>query len=136
MTDARSVGITRPSDNLYVAPHGQEMPAILLLMCKDHLTLAVVSFDGLVAEAGLGNAVKVQHRIDGAPAQEEIFISIGGPSQVGVTGKYAIPWIKALLQGRRLLVRVPMHPSSHTDFEFDLSGLDEAIKPVREACGW
>lgn len=48
----------------------------------------------------------------------------------------AIPTIKKLLGHSRLRVRITERDGGQHDANIDLSGLGEAIAPIRELCGW
>jgi type VI secretion system protein VasI len=50
--------------------------------------------------------------------------------------KSAIPFIKSLVGKDELFARVTPYGESAVSATFDLAGLDEALKPLREACNW
>lgn len=52
------------------------------------------------------------------------------------SGGNAIPFIKGLFGGSELLVQAMPFNSSAITFSFDISGLEELIKPLRTACKW
>ncbi len=47
-----------------------------------------------------------------------------------------IPFIKDLIKAERLMVQVTPYDGSPITAEFDLSGLENAVEPLREMCGW
>jgi type VI secretion system protein VasI len=51
-------------------------------------------------------------------------------------GEEAIPFVKRLLGGKRLLVEVAPFGASPVLAEFPVAGLDMAVAPLRQACGW
>jgi len=79
----------------------------------------------------------VTYRIDTAKAQKKEFTESTDHEALGLwNGGSAIPWIKAMFGGARMYVEAtPFSESAVSDF-MPISGLEEAIKPLRESCGW
>ena len=48
----------------------------------------------------------------------------------------AIKYIKSLFGGKKLSVRAYPRSGNFVDAEFDITGIENAIKPIREACNW
>lgn len=75
------------------------------------------------------------YRLDGGPIKSQLFYSRYGNRHVKFpTIDHAIEFAKELFDRDILLVDVAY--SGGMGFGFDVSGLREAIKPVREACNW
>ncbi|WP_238366934.1 type VI secretion system-associated protein TagO [Mesobacterium pallidum] len=51
-------------------------------------------------------------------------------------GGRSIPVIKSMFDSETLAVRLTPHSESPQEFAFNISGLEEAIKPLRQACHW
>ncbi len=79
-------------------------------------------------------ATPVLHRIDSNPAET----SAWGISTDYQTTFYSrsIGFIKKLINAEKLLLQTTPHGENPKQVTFRLSGLSEAIKPVRATCNW
>jgi len=55
---------------------------------------------------------------------------------LGLSGASSIAFIKEMFGAQRLFIRATPFNESAVTGEFNISGLDDAIKPLRKACGW
>ena len=55
---------------------------------------------------------------------------------VGLTGNSAISFIEALFGGQTLVIQANPLSGSQMVAEFPIDGIEEAVVPLREACGW
>jgi len=51
-------------------------------------------------------------------------------------GDKAVPFVKRLLSAKRLLVETTPFGARPVLAEFPVEGLNEAVAPLRKACGW
>ncbi len=80
---------------------------------------------------------KITYRVDKLPAQTKRFRESNNHESLGLwSGKSAIPFLKELFGHDRLFVRATPHSESPLEASFDITGLEKAIEPLREACGW
>jgi type VI secretion system protein VasI len=51
-------------------------------------------------------------------------------------GNAAIPFIKKMMEHEKMVIRATPFSDSAVTAEYRISGLEEAIKPLRDACKW
>ena len=79
----------------------------------------------------------VTFRIDKEAAFERSLNASTNNHSLGLwSGGSAIPMIKRLIGKSTLAIRATPYNESPGLFEFPIAGLDEALKPLRKACGW
>jgi type VI secretion system protein VasI len=79
----------------------------------------------------------VTYRVDRLPPRTQPFSVSNDNKSLGLWGATsAIPFIKSLFGAERLLLRATPFRESDLNLEFNVSGLEEAIKPLRTACKW
>jgi type VI secretion system protein VasI len=87
--------------------------------------------------AGFDDRVEVTYRLDDKPAKRKWFGESTDHKALGLWGGgNAIPFLKEIMAGQKLLVRATPWSDNAVTGEFSIIGLDEAIKPLRKACGW
>lgn len=114
---------------------GKVETPVLVLRCKEHKTEAYVQ-TGMAAnvEYGRFDEATVRIRVDRDPATT----TIGSEStdHHALFFKEPISLIKSLLKGEQMIFGFTPFNSSAVETKFDLRGLDAAVVPLREACGW
>lgn len=115
---------------------GRDGDITLTLACRENVTSAILHFGGHFM-SDLGNAGRVTYRIDTKPAQTKSFSESNNHEALGLwNGGTSIPWIKSLFGGTKMYVEAtPYSENAISDF-LPIAGLEEAVAPLREACGW
>ncbi|MFW8564860.1 type VI secretion system-associated protein TagO [Orrella sp. 11846] len=109
---------------------------VLILRCMQNTTAAFIVFNGhhMADIQGYG---RVTFRVDKQKAFTQNTNASTDSKALGLwRGNRAIPFIKRLLDGKTLLVQATPFSESPITVTFDISGLNEAVKPLREACKW
>lgn len=123
---------TKSVDTLPLAG-GAEAQGELLLRCRDNSTAALAYFVNPIPSY----QTTVSYRIDDKPIVTSIWRN---GIATGVVGLFdsgsSIPFVKSLLGGAALVVRVQPRGSLETTLTFKLEGLREAIVPLRQTCEW
>jgi type VI secretion system protein VasI len=85
-------------------------------------------------ENSLGSGdIKVTYRIDNGKSVTEIWGISNRHDSVGRWNSGdSIPFIKGLLKKNSIFFEIAPYISTR----FDVKGLEEAVKPLRKACGW
>lgn len=110
--------------------------ASLVFRCESNTTNAYIIFGGLFMSSNSGHG-RVDYRVDDRkPARTNMGESNDNTALGLWSGGRAIPFIKGLMGGSKLYVEATPFSESRVSMTFDISGLDEAIKPLREACHW
>ena len=105
----------------------------LWIMCRENTTSFFVSYPFFITT----DKAYVTYRYDKDRAASRNMNMSTDYKAFGLwSGGSSIPFVKRMFAKRRLLIRVTPHGESAVTSEFDISGLSEAIKPLRKACKW
>ena len=108
----------------------------LVLACRENSTDLYIIFGGCYMSDFEGGG-RVTYRIDNEPAASVSMRASSNNSALGLwDGRNSIPFIKGLLDKNALVVRASPFAENRVTSEFELGGLNEAIKPLRAACNW
>ena len=79
----------------------------------------------------------VEYRIDKEKSKEKRFNVSSDGTALGLwSGGVSIPFIKTLFNKKMLAMRYTPYNGSPKIVEFNIAGLEEVIKPLRNACNW
>ncbi len=134
--DSKNVFLSVTGGNGITDRYGRDSEMTLVIACRENTTSAWVNFGGHFM-SDIQGAGRVTYRVDSKPAQTKSFGESSNHEALGLwNGGTAIPWVKSLFGGDRLyLEAMPYSESKVHDF-FPIAGLEEAIAPLRESCGW
>lgn len=108
----------------------------LILRCHENTTSFYISFGGLHM-ADHGSYGDVDLRVDKKPSKTYSMAESTDNKALGLwNGHRSIPAIKSMFRGKTLTIRATPFSESPVTLQFPISGLEEAIKPLREACTW
>jgi hypothetical protein len=112
---------------------GVAVRPVLLLQCRQGDMAVVFDFGAFVG----GGTVRIEYRIGtGKVLAGDVTVAPDG-RRFGVWQRdRAIGFIKALFGQPQLRLRVVPPAGDPLIAAFDLSGLEAAVKPLREGCGW
>lgn len=115
--------------------YGKTMRFTLMIACRENTTSIWINFGGhFMSDYQHG---RVTYRIDKKPAQRKRFRESNDHEALGLwNGGSAIPFVKSLFGAEKLYVQATPHSESAIDAEFDISGLEDVITPLRESCNW
>jgi type VI secretion system protein VasI len=134
--DSRTVVLSIESNESVRGQFGGPGPAIMYIRCMENTTSAYLWINDLFLSDIQGFGV-VDYRIDDRKASKMRSESSTDNKALGLwSGGSAIPFIKEMLDGNRIALRATPFNESPVEFTFDLAGLDSAVRPLREACGW
>ena len=131
LTGVNSAEIWVESDNF------RQVKARLIVQCFDYRTNLLVHFptSNFVRYGKYRWLVSLLYRIDRNPIQRQTArSSLGSHYLILPTRNEAMELIIDLMDADKFLIDLESTPNM--TFGFDVSGLREAIKPVREACNW
>jgi type VI secretion system protein VasI len=131
MTDAPSYSVSTRSQD-YAGPYGKTA-ATLHVRCDEKATAVFIDWDEYL---GLRTA-DVQYRIDDAPAKTaSLTISTNNKAAGWWEGRSAIPIIRKLVTGAKLIARVTPYGENQREAMFAIEGLGTHAEKIAEACGW
>ncbi|WP_107495558.1 type VI secretion system-associated protein TagO [Thalassobius sp. I31.1] len=117
--------------------YGTPQPISLYMRCKENTTSVFFGHNSCHLTSGHGGYGVVEYRIDQENAKDREFSASTDNSTLGLwRGGRSTAFIREFLDNDRLLLRFTPYGQSPVTAEFDISGTDEAIAPLREACGW
>jgi type VI secretion system protein VasI len=134
--DSTNVFLSIDSNQPIRGRFGDVGPAELTIRCMENTTAATFRFAGhfMADIQGYGD---ITYRIDDRKAKTKGFVESTSNEALGLwSGGSAIPFAKELFGGTSLYVRATPYNENPVEAEFNIAGLDEAIKPLREACRW
>ena len=111
---------------------GQVRP-VLVVRCQDNDTAVIFNFARFIEQSRAEAALRID---DGAVLTASLKMSASGKAFGFWQGDEAVPFVKRLLGGKRLLVQVTPFGARPVLAEFPVEGFDEAVAPLRESCGW
>jgi type VI secretion system protein VasI len=107
----------------------------IVINCREKKTDLYIVFGGYFMSS-VQNYGEVTYRIDKKPAVTKHFTESTDHEALGLGGANSISFIKSLFGGSTLFIRATPFNQSSVSAEFNISGLQEAIKPLSKACGW
>ncbi len=108
----------------------------IYMACRENTTSLWIHFGDCFMSSIQGKG-RVTYRLDSEKAQIQNFRESNDNMALGLwSGGQAIPFIKKMMDHDRLIIRATPFSDSTVTAEYRISGLDEAVAPLREACGW
>ncbi|WP_417585083.1 type VI secretion system-associated protein TagO [Pelagibacterium sp.] len=134
--DSTNVFMNLSSSDTFPKRFGGEGRATMLVRCSENTTTLYFTMGGHHL-ADLQNYGRVTYRIDDAPAQTKRFTESTDNQALGLwNGGSSIPLIKSLFGAENLLVQITPYGESAITVDFPITGFEEEIAPLREACNW
>lgn len=135
--DTTDVYLRAESDNtLGCARYGASNSARLVIRCSENTT-AMLIVTGCHLASGFGGYGQVEYRFDDKPAGKRNFDVSTDNRALGLwSGKRSIGVIKKMIGSEKALFRFTPYGESPVTARFTVSGLEEAIKPLRKECNW
>lgn len=132
--DSKTVMLSLKSDSPIKSDFSQVIPT-LNIQCKERETDFYINFNIFLST----HDIKPITRIDSDKAVNgvEWYISTDYKALFYPGSQKKInEFIKTLIDKKKFFIQVTPFSKGSVNTTFDLTGLDEAIKPVREACNW
>ena len=135
MTDQTDVYLSVESDEPVYCSWGVS-PVRLLLRCKENRT-NVLLITSCHVTSGHGGYGRVTYRVDDRKSMTRNFEESTDNRSLGLWSfGRARPFIGDLMDGKELLIRFTPFGESPKETTFSIHGLEDAIEPLRGACGW
>lgn len=126
LNDSKEVTIMRVSGDF----ENRRNPAALILRCKRDTTDAFVSWSEYLGSDNM----KVAYRIDKEEAKN-VWWNASSDGRASFIPK-AISFIKSLEGKETIYIEAEKYRGGRVSATFDISGIEEVITPLREACSW
>jgi type VI secretion system protein VasI len=110
--------------------------ASIYIECHEGVTDLRVHFGGSFMMS-FGEGGRVAYRIDERKSTAKDFWQSSDQKELGLWGgRASIPFIADLFGASNLILRATPVGSSSVTYEFNITGLEAAIAPLRSACNW
>lgn len=128
---------TLQSEQLIPALPRGRAPARLTILCLDETTVVQFGFAGYPLGTPTSNSGTITIQFDRMPSRSQSLQLSSDRTALGFfTNTDAMNFIDQLLQSERVFVRAQPQGQRSATVSFLLEGIEEAVVPVREACGW
>lgn len=139
MTDEENVYVSVDADEPVSCQQfsDPEKPT-LVLRCQENTTSLIIATSGChLVSSQYNDYGDVTYRIDDLSSRTRGFDESTSNRSLGLwSGGTSIPFIKSMFGHKELLTRFTPFNSNPVTARFQIGGLEEAIAPLREACGW
>ncbi|MEH6725193.1 MAG: type VI secretion system-associated protein TagO [Hyphomicrobiales bacterium] len=136
--DSTNVFLSLESKNEIVGKYGHRTsgPAFLVIRCTENTTALTVRMrDHFLSDNGSYGVIT--YRLDKEPSKKKQFAESTNNDWLGLwSGGKAIPFIKAMFGHAEILMEVTPFSESPQIAEFNISGIEAAVQPIRDSCGW
>ena len=133
---SRSVFVSLDSTKALRGQFGGSGKPTLILRCMENTTSAYLSVMDYVLSDIEGYG-RVDFRVDDRKADHSNMVVSADNHSLGLwNGKAALPFIKDLFEGNTAVFRLTPFNESPVEFSFHISGVEAAVKSLREACKW
>lgn len=137
LTDQPTVVMSIDSDEVVDCGWNRGQKIGLVLRCMENKTVLYFSTGCHMTASQYNDYGNITYRLDDEKAR-----TVGGDAStdnraLGLwNGGKSIPVIKQMYGRKQMIVRMTPYSESPFTATFDISGAEEASKPLREACGW
>lgn len=136
LDDTTTVIMVVESEEMVPGRFGGGEHGALIFRCQESTTSAYTIWAGQFMSDHQGGG-RVDYRIDDKPAQHKEMVSSTDNKALGLwSGGASIPFIKSLFGASSVYMRATPFNESPKEMTFNVKGLEEAVTPLREACGW
>lgn len=136
-TDQTNVALTVFSEEAMKCDWGRGRKAALVIRCLENRTAMYFDTGCHMVSGDYTSLDEVDLRIDNKPMWTVRMTESNDHKALGLwRGSKSIPAIKHLLGRSRLLARMTPYSGSPFTVTFKITGLTDAIVPLRESCGW
>ncbi|QHJ78458.1 MAG: hypothetical protein [Bacteriophage sp.] len=135
MDDSISYSIKMLSDNqINEGANDNKYGTIFIACSKPFTTIAFTTGDLLNEYDGTS---LVRYRLDKEQAKTTDMVVAKPNYAIGFwEEKKSVPFIKDMLGHEKIIVEIKRYGLGDATMEFSIKGIDEAIKPLRQACNW
>lgn len=133
MDDSRTVVLHTPAQNRISGRYGSTVHPQLFLRCSENTTSLYVNWDMYISTQNQN----LRYRIGEASPRNQTWGIATNHEATGLwSGGQSIPVIQRMLGEDRMLIEVTPYGENSVTAEFNISGLNELIEPLRDACNW
>ena len=133
LDDSLNVYMHVTADSTILGTLNRPVRPELWILCRENTTSVYADWKVFISIQDS----PMTYRIDSQQARTKTFNITTDHNALGYfSGGRSIPFVKALFRAKELLVQVTPYGKSPAQVTFDVSGIEEVIKPLRKACHW
>lgn len=137
LNDRTEVFMSVYSDASVDCGWNKNAPILLQLRCMDGKTALIINTDCHMTSSQYDDYGDVTYRLDDNKAKMITMDESTDNRSLGLwSGGGSIPVIKQMFGRSKMLVKMTPFGESPFTATFPITGLEEAVKPLRQACGW
>ncbi len=137
LTDQTNVFLYVKSDETVNCGWNRSDKVTLWVRCVENKTAIIFQTGCHMTSSKYNNYGDVTYRVDGQKARTVGFTESTNNRSLGLwRGGRSIPEIKRLFGGKTLIARMTPYSENSFTATFNITGLEEAIGPLRKACHW
>lgn len=137
ITDQKTIVLSLPSDDLVNCRWNRGERISLVIRCLESKTVLYFATNCHMTSSEYNNYGNITYRLDSAPAETVSGDASTDNKALGLwRGGSAIPMIKKMFGKSMMIVRMMPYGESPFTASFQISGLEQAIRPLRESCKW
>ncbi|MGQ7253944.1 type VI secretion system-associated protein TagO [Vreelandella titanicae] len=139
MDDSKNVYLSTRANEALPGRYGRSVARpTLYVRCVENTTALILNMDGhFMASSDYHTWGHVDMRIDDGQAFTKSMRESTNNKALGLwNGGTSIPVIRQMFGADQLTMRATPHSESPMTMTFDITGLEEEIAPLREACHW
>jgi type VI secretion system protein VasI len=137
MTDETSVFLSVKSDETINCGWNKGDKISLQLRCKENSTDLLFITNCHMTSGSYSSYGDIEYRVDSEKSRKVDGTASTDNRALGLWGGgKSIPVIKQMIGRQKIVVRMTPYSESPFTATFDISGLEESIKPLRKECGW
>ncbi|MGR7652546.1 type VI secretion system-associated protein TagO [Klebsiella aerogenes] len=129
--DSKNVVLMLPSNDSIRTPYGETVTPTIFVACREKKTEVFINWDVYL---GL-EETSMLYRFDKQKAVERRWSISTDTKAVFYSGR-DIDFVKAMVKANKMFARITPYNESPVSVTFDLTGLNSALKPLQQACGW
>lgn len=130
MDDNKVIVVSNKSIDPIQNKIGKQFHPNIVIRCSEKETDFYVNWDMFI---GINN-VEMTHRIDKEKAKTTYWNT--STDHTATFSNKPIAFVKSLYGHKNLVLRITPYNSNPRTAEFDITGIEEIIKPIAEECGW
>lgn len=137
LTDDRNVYVTVRSEDTYSCRWNRDNRATLMLRCLENTTSLIIRTGCHMTASRYSDYGDVTYRLDDDPAATVSMNNSTNNESLGLwRGGQPIPVIRSMFGKSQMIARLRPYGENPITVTFNISGVEEAISPLREACNW
>lgn len=138
LKDTTDVFMRVESNDSVSCRFGNRDKITLMIRCMENTTAVIFITPGChMTSSDYNDYGHVEYRIDSRKAKKARMEESTNNRSLGLwSGSRAIPFAKEMFGAQSLIARITPYNENPFTVTFNISGLEEAIKPLRTSCNW